>query len=258
VAARRGLAVAGILVAGLVVWGCSDDASSDAAAPDDRPTSTEATTTTASTTTTTVAERPGRPLRIVEQGLSTFPDPIDPTSELGGYGVVLANPNRDVMAAGVRVVTRILDDAGAELLSDSALLNGILPGARMAVGRTLVEPIEGAASLAVELDVSAWLEPASSDGRLVAEGVVTEPEEAGGSVTRFTVRSTWPEEEDGVDATAVYRAADGRILSAESTSVAVVPSDDTVASQIRLLTPIPDLATTDVYVGRGFDALTIG
>jgi len=255
---RRGLAVAVVLVAGLAASGCSDDAPSGAAGPDEGSTPTELTTTTAPTTTTTVAERSGRPLQIVEQGLSTFPDPIDPTSELGGYGVVLANPNGDVMAAGVRVVTRVLDGTGAELLSDSALLNGILPGARMAVGRTLVEPIEGAARLAVELEVSAWLEPASPDGRLVAEGVVTEPEEAGGSVTRFTVRSTWPEEEDGVDATAVYRAADGRILSAESTSVALVPSDDTVASQIRLLTPIPDLATTEVFVGRGFDALTIG
>jgi hypothetical protein len=259
VRARRGLAVAGVLVAGLAVSGCSDDAPSDAAAPGDGSTSTEVTTTTAPTTTTaTVAERSVRPLQIVEQGLSTFPDPIDPSRELGGYGVVLANPNPDVMAAGVRVVTRVLDGAGAELLSDSALLNGILPGAQMAVGRTLIEPIEGATSLTVELEVSAWLAPASSDGRLVAEDVVTEPEEAGGSVTRFTVRSTWPEEEDGVDVTAVYRAADGRILSAESTSVAVVPADDTVASQIRLLTPIPDLATTEVFVGRGFDALTIG
>ena len=125
------------------------------------------------------------------------------------------------MATGVRVVTRILDDAGTELLVDSALLNAILPGQRMAVGRTLIEPIEDPTSLEVTVEVSAWLAArVAPTGRLVAEDVVTEPEEAGGSVTRFTVRSTWPDAEDGVDVTAVYRAEDGRILGAESTSLA--------------------------------------
>ena len=50
---------------------------------------------------------------------------------------MIENPNPDVMATGVRVVTRLLDDAGTELLVDSALLNAILPEQRMAVGRTL-------------------------------------------------------------------------------------------------------------------------
>ncbi len=77
-------------------------------------------------------------------------------------------------------------------------------------------------------------------------------------MTRFTGRATWPELEDGVDVTAVYRAEDGRILSAESTTAATVPIDEPVAGQIRLLSPIPDLATTEVFVGRGFAALTTG
>jgi hypothetical protein len=128
----------------------------------------------------------------------------------------------------------------------------------MAVGRTLIEPVEGPTSLDITVEVSEWLLPASKAGALVAEGVVTEPEEAGGSVTRFSVRSTWPETEDGVDVTAVYRAADGRILGAESTTLAVVAPDQPVAGQIRLLAPIPDLATTEVFIGRGFAALTTG
>jgi hypothetical protein len=255
-AAHRGVAALALLVVA-TVGACSADDGASAPSGSD---AASATTTARpdDTTTTTAADLTGQPLEVVEQGLSMFEDPIDPTSELGGYGVILANPNPEVMAAGVRVVTRILDEGGAELLSDSALLNGILPGERMAVGRTLIEPLDGADRLDVQIEVSAWLAPADAEGRLVAEAVVTEPEEAGGSVTRFTVRSTWPDEEDGVDVTAVYRAADGRILAAESTTVAVVPPDDAVESQIRLLAPIPDLATTEVYVGRGFDALTIG
>ncbi len=211
-----------------------------------------------STTTTTAAPLTGEPLVVAEQGVSTFPDPFDPDATLGGYGVVLQNPNPEVMATGVRVVTRILDDAGTELLVDSALLNAVLPNERMAVGRTLIEPVEEPTRLEVAVEVSAWILPASTDGRLVAEGIATEPEEAGGSVTRFTVTSTWPDAEDGVDVTAVYRAADGRILGAESTSLALVPVGEPTAGQIRLLSPIPDLVTTEVFVGRGFAALTLG
>ena len=136
---------------------------------------------------------------------------------------MLENPNPDVMATGVRVVTRILDDAGTELLVDSALLNAILPGQRMAVGRTLIEPIDEPDPASRSRSRSArGCCPPPTDGRLAATDVVTEPEEAGGSVTRFTVTSTWPETEEGVDVTAVYRAADGRILGAESTTLATV------------------------------------
>ncbi|MEQ1786886.1 MAG: hypothetical protein ABL966_07530 [Acidimicrobiales bacterium] len=247
---RISAAVAGLaLLAGACSGGNDDDAPTSTTVP-------VSTTTTAPTT--TVPPLTGDPLVVTEQGVSTFPDPFDPTTELGGYGVILQNPNADVMATGVRVVTRILDAAGTELLVDSALLNAIMPGQRMAVGRTVIEPIESPTQLDISVEVTAWLLPASVDGRLVAEGVVTEPEEAGGSVTRFAVRSTWPEAEDGVDVTAIYRAADGRILAAEYTALAIVPPGEPVAGRIPLLSPIPDLATTEVFVGRGFAALTVG
>jgi len=242
-----------MLVLALVVVACGGD--DDGTGP---TTTTSPVTPTSMSTTTTAPPLTGTPLIVDEQGVSSFPDPFDPTATLGGYGVVLRNPNTLVAATGVRIVTRILDDAGTELLVDSTLLNAIMPGHRMAVGRTLIEPIEDPTRLEVTVEVSAWLVPASTEGNLVAEGVVTEPEEAGGSVTRFTVRSTWPEAEDGVDVTAVYRAADGRILGAESASLSLVPVGEPVAGQIRLLSPIPDLASTEVFVGRGFAALTTG
>jgi hypothetical protein len=238
-------------VLALATSGCRDGG--EDAAPD--PTAAPTTATTEPTTTTEPLQ--GKPLVVAEQGVSSFPDPVDPLATLGGYGVVLHNPNRDLMATGVRVVTRVLDPAGAELLVDSALLNGILPNTRMAVGRTLIEPVEDPTTLEVEVEVTAWLPPASTEGRLLADEVVTEPEEAGGSVTRFKVRSSWPEVEEGVDVTAVYRAEDGRILGAESITMDV-PVGKPVAGRIRLLSPIPDLARTEVFVGRGFAALTTG
>lgn len=247
--ARRGLAAA--LVVSLLAACSGDD---DAAAPSSSP---EPTTAAEAATTTTEAPAPeGQPLVVVEQGVASYPDPFDTTTTLGGYGVVVENPNPDVMATGVRIVTRILDSAGVELLVHRTLLNGVLPGQRMAVGRTLVEPIEDPTQLDVTVEVAAWLLPAA-DGTFNAEAVVTEPEEAGGSVTRFTVTSTWPAIEEGVDATAVYRAVDGRILGAEMTAVDVAP-DAPASALIRLLSPIPDLATTEVFVGRGFAAQTAG
>jgi hypothetical protein len=210
------------------------------------------------TTSTTEAPLTGEPLVIAEQGVSSFPDPFDHTSTLGGYGVILQNPNADVMATGVRVVTRILDPAGVELLVDSTLLNAVMPGQRMALGRTLIEPVEDPTQLAVTIEVAAWLRPASTEGRLSADGVVTEPEPNGGAITRFIVHSTWPEPEEAVDVTAIYRAPDGRILGAETTIVGQVPPGGEAPGQIRLLSPIPDLASTDVFVGRGLAAQTTG
>jgi hypothetical protein len=247
--------VAAAVAALVLAAACSGDGSGTPARSAS-PRSTSATVVT--TTSTTAAPLVGQPLVVAEQGVSSFPDPFDHTATLGGYGVVLQNPNPDLMATGVRVVTRVLDPNGTELVTDSTLLNAVMPGERMALGRTLIEPVANPTQLAVAVEVSAWMRPASPDGRLVAEGVVTEPEPNGGAVTRFAVRSTWPEAEEGVDVTAVYRAADGRILGAESTVLPSVPPGGTTEGQIRLLSPIPDVTTTDVFVGRGLAAQTVG
>lgn len=248
---RRRLVI--VALAALATGACSGD---DDAGPDTVP--QRSTTSTELATTTTAPPLTGEPLIVAQQGVSSFPDPFDTTATLGGYGVILMNPNPDVMATGVHVTTRILDAAGAELLVDSTLLNAVMPGQHMALGRTLIEPIEDPTTVDVRIDVAAWLEPAHTEGTLVAEGVVTEPEEAGGSVTRFTVRSSWPALEEGVDVTAVYRAADGRILGAESATIPQIATGSSVDGRIRLLSPIPDLATTEVFVGRGFAAQTVG
>jgi hypothetical protein len=247
--ARAAIAVlAALLVLGACSGGGLDDIDGVA---------TSTTTTTASTTEDTEPALVGEPLTVAEQGVTTFPDPYDRSQSLGGYGVVLQNPNADLMAVGVHVRTRILDAAGTELLVDNSLLNAVMPGQRMAVGRTLIEPIAAPTQLDIAIEVSAWLRPAST-GTFVVENAVTEPEPFGGAVTSFAVRSTWPTDESGVDVTALYRAADGRILAAESTTLEEMPAGSVTLSQIRLLSPIPGLATTEVLVGRGFEAQTEG
>ncbi len=247
-------AVAGAVGVALLVAACSGGGD-EGAGPTTEPVERAAVETT---TTTTTPPLTGEPLVVAQQGVSSFPDPYDLTATLGGYGVILFNPNPDVMATGVRVTTRILDPAGVELLVDHTLLNAVMPGSHMALGRTLIEPIVEPTQLDVRVEVTAWLEPASDEGALTVEGIVTEPEENGGAVTRFTVRSTWPEAEDGVDVTAIYRAADGRILAAEYSTLPSVPVRGSVEGRIRLLAPIPDLAVTEVFVGRGIAAQTVG
>jgi hypothetical protein len=218
----------------------------------------ETTTTAPTTTTTTEPPIAGYPLVVVHQGFAMFPDPIDPAAELGGFGAIVENPNPHAVAAGVSVTLRLLDAEGNELARDTSLLNGIQPLARMAVGRTLIEPIEEPASMQVEVDVAVFLTPAHDTGALTATAVQTAPFEGGGLRTTFTVESTWPTDEEGVDVTALYRSEDGRILAAERTSVARVPAGGSTEGAIRLLAPIPDLAITEVYVGRGFAAQSGG
>lgn len=241
-----------VLATSLSLAACTDD---EGSSPSPVPTDAVILETTTSTTEAPIT---GVPLVVVDQGVSSFADPFDPNATLGGYGVIVENPNAEAMAAGVHISTRILDPAGTELLVDRTLLNAVMPGSRMAVGRTLIEPIEEPAQLEVTVEVTAWLRPSSSDAAMTVEGIVTEPEANGGAVTRFTVASSWPQPEEGVDATAVYRAEDGRILAAESTTLASVPPQADTPAQIRLLSPIPSLAATEVYVGRGIAAQTAG
>ena len=245
---------AAVLLAALAM-ACSGDDGGAASPRVERPALSP---TQPQTTGTTEAPLVGEPLLVSEQGLSTFPDPIDPTSSLGGYGVVIDNPNPDLMATGVRVVTRILDASGVELLVDRAVLNAVSPAGRMAVGRTLIEPLADPTQLEVQVEVSAWLRPASATAELTATEIVTEPAPGGGLVTSFDVSSSWPEREEGVDATAVFRAADGSILGAEYTTIAFVAPGASAPVRITLLSPIPGLASTEVFVGRGFAAQTTG
>ena len=209
-------------------------------------------------TTTTVAPTVGEPLQVVEQGVVSFPDPYVRGQTLGGYGVVLQNPNADLLAAGVHVTTRILDAQGKQLLVDNALLNGVMPGQRMAVGRTLVEPIVAPTQLDIQVEVGGWLTPAAGLGDLKATEALTQPELNGGAVTHFAVQSNAQGDEDGVDVAALYRAADGHLLAVETTSIDRLAPGETVVGQIRLLAPIPGLASTEVLVGRGFAAQTVG
>lgn len=244
---------AGLLIAAAALAACSGDAAPDTAGPE--PTDAVILDTT---TTTTEAPRVGQPLVVVDQGVSAFPDPIDPLSTLGGFGVVLENPNADLVATGVHVTTRILDPEDVELLVDRTLLNAVMPGARMAVGRTLIEPVEKPTRLEVTVEVTAWVPPASPDAAITVSEVANEPEPNGGAATRFVLRSSHAGTEEGVEVTAVYRDEGGRILAAESTTIASLPPGRDTQGRIRLLAPVPYLATTEVYVGRGVGAQTLG
>lgn len=247
--ARARVALASGLV---VVLGCSTpgqtDDLPDRAGPGDR-------TTASSDTTLSVAEET---LPVVDSGVTIFTDPLDEAQNLGGYGVVVRNPDDERMATGVSVTTTFIEEAGETVLHDTARLNAVMPGDTMAVGRTLLEPLEGPLTTEVEVTVAAWLEPATSEGGFEVVETETAPEPGGGSVTTFTVRSTWPRDETGIDVTAVYRDAEGSLLAAESALIEELAAGGEVEGTIQLLAPIPGVASTEVLVGRGFRAQTDG
>jgi hypothetical protein len=244
------------VLAALLLAACAGGSEDAATEADERGEPTVTTTTT--TTTEPEAELDGYPLEVVDRGWSVFPDPIDPDDTLGGFGVVVENANPHVVASGATVSVRLLDGSGAELASDVILLNGVPPESRMAAGRTLIEPIDQPASMEVDVEVAAWIEPAPAGGGMIARDVATTPVDGGGMLTTFEVRSTMGSDEEGVDVAAVYRADDGRILGAEMTTLERVPGGGVASGEIALLAPIPDLDRTDLFVGRGFAALTTG
>jgi hypothetical protein len=247
---RATLAVVATMV--LTIAACSGGGLDDLKRP-----STSTTIEQLAPTLTTPPTYSGQALVVEEEGVTSFADPYDKSAVLGGYAVIIRNPDPQLLAAGVRVRTSILDAAGQELLVDTAALNGIMPGARMAVGRTLIEGIAGPASLQVSIDVTEWQPPAFTQV-LVAEAVSTDVDIYGGAATRFAVRSTLPVAEQGVDVTAVYRDGGGRLLAGEASTLNDVAPGATVLGQISLIAPLPGTATTEVFVGRGFAAQTVG
>ncbi len=254
---RVGVALILAAAGALGVYGCSDTGGDAAPAPVDREGPAEG--AKAGVASTTSAPAPvGLPLVVAEQGFSTFPDPLAPGATLGGYAVVVANPDPALMATGVTVRSRLVGEDGTAVFADSALLNAVMPASSMAVGGTLLEPLTGPVHLEVELSTAAWLEPSEPGGRIEVVAAVTEPVPGGGARTRFTLRSSRRGDEEGVDVTALYRAADGRLLAGEQTTVALVEGGASVDGEITLLAPIPDLSRTDVLVGRGFGAQTTG
>lgn len=236
----------------LLVAGCSGGGLDDLPFP-----TTSTTVQQVGPTVTAPPAYAGQDLVVEEQGVTSFADKYERGAVLGGFAVVIRNPDPALLAAGVRVRTAVLDAAGNELLVDHALLNGIMPGARMAVGRTIIEGIRDPASLRVSVEVTEWMPPAFAE-QLVAEAVSTDTDIYGGAATRFAVRSTLPVAEQGVDVTAVYRDAEGRVLAGETTVLNDVQPGATVYGQVSLIAPIPGTASTEVLIGRGFAAQTVG
>ncbi len=240
------------LAGALVSAGCSGGGIDDLTLP-----TTSTSVQQVGPTVTTPPTYAGQDIVVEEQGVTSFADRYEKGAVLGGFAVILRNPDPALLAAGVRVRTAVLDAAGNELLVDHALLNGVMPGARMAVGRTIIEDVRDPVSLRVSVEVTEWMPPAFRE-TLVAEAVTTDVDVYGGAATRFAVRSALPVAEQGVDVTAVYRDAEGRLLAGETTTLNDVAPGATVLGQLSLIAPIPGTASTEVFVGRGFGAQTVG
>ena len=253
---RRCRCVAGLLVLATATTACSDDGGDDDDAAVDHHDRAHDRHHRAR------PPRPppltGEPLVVAEQGVSTFPDLVDPQANLGGYGVVIENPNPDLMATGVRVVTRILDRRRRRAA-----------GRQHPAQRHPPRPADGGRPHADRADRGAHQPRGDGRGhRLAPAGVDRRTagrrgrrhRARGGRRVRHPLhgplhlarrsRTAWTSPRSTGPRTAAS--------SAPSRPRSTCPSANPSTASIRLLSPIPDLARTEVFVGRGFAALTIG
>lgn len=252
--------VAAILALGVrfALGGDSDDATSDARGDDaEAPSVTDADPPTLDdlTADVTVPPGPAEGLAVVDKGVTIVEDRFDATRREGTFAVIIDNPHPEWLAQGVQVDVELLDEAGNGVGQDSAFLEVVLPGQKVAVGALFFDaPTVPVVDLAVTLDVARWRETDGFDGSFTVGEVLTEEAEFSGVRTSFPLRSDFAEPLTDTGVTAVYRGPDGRIVGGSDTFVDLLEPGVDTPVEISLLANIPleAIAATEIYPAAGF------
>lgn len=194
-------------------------------------------------------------LTVGERGITIVEDRFDPARREGTFAVILENPHTGWLAQGVQVDVTFLDPSGAPLGTDGAFLEIVLPGQRVAVASLFFDaPTVPVADIAVDLDVARWRETEPFTGALTTSEVVTSEAEFSGVRTTFVLTSTFDEPLTDVGVTAVYRAADGRIIGGYDTFVDLLEPGVATPAEITLLANIDpaEVVATELFPYAGF------
>jgi hypothetical protein len=173
------------------------------------------------------------------------------------YAAVLTNPSRRLLAAGIGVTLRLLDDghrpvfvihdtisflppgsSTAVALSDSAARVGhVFPGRR----------IDEARVFTLDCSVRAWYRVTRPLPKLVASHAHTQT--INFMDTTATITSTFPNTVHNTTLVAVFRDASGRILGGSSACVDdIAPGTDSGYDAGEIFDPVPGVASTEAYV----------
>ncbi len=206
----------------------------------------------------TLPPGPDTGLQVAEEGISIVPDRFDDARREGTFAVIVENPHDDWLAQGVQVTVRFLDEAGTPLGEDSGFVEVVLPGQRVAVAALFFDaPTVPVVDLDVQIDVARWRETGAIAGGFTISEVTTTEAEFSGVRTTFQIRSDFDEVLTDVGVTAVYRAADGRIIGGYDTFVDVLEPGVATPAEVDLLANIDpaQIAATELYPTAAFGSI---
>jgi hypothetical protein len=219
---------------------------------------TDAPTLDELTSDVTLPPGPDEGLQVAGQGLTVVPDRFDEARREGTYAVILANPHERWLAQGVQVTVTFVDEAGTALGTDSGFVEVVLPAQQVAVASLFFEaPTVPVARMDVAIDVARWRETGPFEGSFAITDVATTEAEFSGVRTTFTIRSDFDEPLTDVGITAVYRAADGRIIGGYDTFVERLDPGVPVAAEVDLLANVDpaEIASTELYPTAAFGSV---
>ncbi len=233
-----------------------DDSGSDAGTSGSKETKTESVLDEPApslddlTAEVTVPPGPETGLTVADKGVTIVEDRFDPAKREGTFAAIIDNPNADWLAQGVQVDVQFLDEAGNPVGTDSAFVEIVLPGQRVAVASLFFDaPTVPVTDLSLSIDVARWRQTGAVDGELTTSDPVTAPAEFSGVKTDFTLRSTFPQALTDVGVTAVYRGVFGQIVGGYDTFLDRVEPNVDMPGEIAMLAniPIEQITSTELY-----------
>lgn len=219
------------------------------------PSTTEAPDLEEITADVTLPPGPEDGLAVVETGITIVEDRFDPVRREGTYALIIENPNDDQLAQAVQVDVDFVDSTGAVVGTDTAFVEVVLPGQRVAVASLLFDaPTEAVVGLDVTLDVARWRNITDVGGAFLISDVATVEADFSGVETTFVVQSSFDEDLRDVVVTAVYRRADGSIIGGADTFVEFLGSGAPTPAAVSLLAnvSVEDVAATELYPAASF------
>ena len=206
----------------------------------------------------TLPPGPDAGLQVADQGITVVPDRFDESRREGTFAVVVRNPHDDWLAQGVQVTVTFLDGGGAPLGADDGFVEVVLPGQSVAVASLFFDaPTVPVAGLDVQIEVARWRETGTVPGGFTVSEVQTGEAEFSGVRTTFQIRSDFDEPLTDVNVTAVYRAADGRIIGGYDTFVERLDPGVATPAEIDLLANVDpaQIVTTELYPSAAFGSV---
>lgn len=206
----------------------------------------------------TLPPGPDAGLQVAARGVTVVPDRFDESAREGTFAVVVENPHERWLAQGVQVSVTFLDESGAPLGEDSGFVEVVLPAQRVAVASLFFDaPIVPVADITVAVDVARWRETGPVEGGFTITDVETTEAEFSGVRTTFQLRSDFDEVLTDVGVTAVYKAADGRIIGGYDTFVERLEPGVPTPAKIDLLANVDPaaIAATELYPTAAFGSI---